>query len=101
MSKFLDGSLQSLLLKVVKKRNPSLLRLAKSILKGHYNSSDKAILCQLINEEFCEHGVDQHFEPTQFGCELERLLECVNRLHIRREKNETVENLVFTSYTNY
>jgi hypothetical protein len=26
MSKFLDGSLQSLLLKVVKKRNPSLLR---------------------------------------------------------------------------
>ena len=91
MNKFLNGSLQSLLLKVVRKRNPNLLGLAKSILEGHYSSFGKASLCQLINEEFCENGVDQNFETTQFGYELERLLDYVNRLHIRRERNETVD----------
>ena len=91
MNKFLSGSLQSLLLKVVRKRNPNLLGLAKSILEGHYSSFGKASLCQLINEEFCENGVDQNFEPTQFGYELERLLDYVNRLHIKRTRNETVD----------
>ena len=91
MNKFLNGSLQSLLLKVVRKRNPNLLGLAKSILEGHYSSFGKASLCQLIGEEFCENGVDQNFEPTQLGYELERLLDYVNRLHIRRERNETVD----------
>ena len=91
MNKFLNGSLQSLLLKVVRKRNPNLLGLAKSILEGYYSSFGKASLCQLINEEFCENGVDQNFEPTQFGYELERLLDYVNRLHIKSTRNETVD----------
>ena len=67
MNKFLNGSFQSLLLKVVRKRNPNLLGLAKSILEGYSNSFGKSSLCQLINEEFCEKGVDQNFEPTSFG----------------------------------
>ena len=46
MNKFLNGSLQSLLLKVVRKRNPNLLGLARSILEGHSNSLGKASLCQ-------------------------------------------------------
>ena len=91
MNKFLSGSLQSLLLKAVRKRNPNLLGVAKSILEGYYSSFGKASLCQLINEEFCENGVDQTFEPTPFGYELERLLDYVNRLHIRRARNETVD----------
>ena len=78
-------------MKSILKRNSGLLGLAKSILEGHYSSFGKASLCQLINEEFCENGVDQNFEPTQFGYELERLLDYVNRLHIKSTRNETVD----------
>jgi hypothetical protein len=82
MKSFLNRS--SLLLKVVRKRAPNLSIIAKSILEGPVATPDRKRLCQLINEEFCEHGIDENFEPNQYGYELEDLLDYVNRPNISK-----------------
>lgn len=36
-------------------------------------------LCGLINEEFMMEGIDENFEPNQYGIELEGLLDAINK----------------------
>jgi hypothetical protein len=76
---------KSLLLKIVQKRAPNLSNIAKSVLKGQAAPTDRKHLCQLINDEFCENGMDENYEPNQYGHELEDLLDYVNRPNISKE----------------
>jgi hypothetical protein len=36
-------------------------------------------LCDLISNEFMLNGIQESFEPNDYGKELERLLDAVNR----------------------
>lgn len=81
MKSFLN---KSLLLKIVQKRDPNLSNVAKSILKGQAVSTDRKHLCRLINDEFCENGIDENYEANKYGLELEDLLDYVNGPNISK-----------------
>ncbi|GGY05805.1 hypothetical protein [Paludibacterium paludis] len=50
-----------------------------SALQGRIDIIHIDTLCGLINLEFMMEGIDEHFEPTQYGIELENLLDAINR----------------------
>ena len=54
----------------------------ESVLQGSIDDKYMAVLCNLINEEFMMEGIDENFEPTQYGRNLESLLDVINRSRI-------------------
>jgi hypothetical protein len=46
---------------------------------GQVSLSDVDALCGLINAEFMMKGILPSFEPNEYGIELERLLDIVNK----------------------
>jgi len=54
----------------------------ESVLQGSVDDKYMAVLCNLINEEFMMEGIDENFEPTQYGRDLESLLDVINRYRI-------------------
>lgn len=54
----------------------------ESALQGSIDDVCMAELCNLINEEFMMEGIDENFEPTQYGRKLESLLDVINRSRI-------------------
>lgn len=54
----------------------------ESALQGSIDDICMARLCNLINEEFMMEGIDENFEPTQYGRKLENLLDVINRSRI-------------------
>lgn len=47
--------------------------------QGGMTLSDIDVLCGLINAEFMMEGILPTFEPNEYGLELERLLDVINR----------------------
>lgn len=43
------------------------------------DSSDIGALCDVINAEFMMEGILPNFEPNEYGLELEKLLDVINR----------------------
>lgn len=54
----------------------------ESALQGSIDDVCMDRLCNLINEEFMMEGIDETFEPTQYGRKLESLLDVINRSRI-------------------
>lgn len=50
-----------------------------SLEKGAMTFAEIEILCDLINAEFMMEGILPTFEPNEYGLELERLLDLVNK----------------------
>jgi hypothetical protein len=46
---------------------------------GEMTFSEIDVLCGLINAEFMMKGILPTFEPNEYGLELERLLDVINR----------------------
>lgn len=40
-------------------------------------------LCELISDEFMLNGIEEDFEPNEYGRQLESLLDAVNRERLR------------------
>jgi len=50
-----------------------------SLEKGELTFSEIDVLCGLVNAEFMMEGILPTFEPNEYGLELERLLDLINR----------------------
>ncbi|MCR1767612.1 hypothetical protein [Burkholderia glumae] len=50
-----------------------------NVEKGEMTFSEIDALCGLINAEFMMEGILPTFEPNEYGLELERLLDLINR----------------------
>jgi hypothetical protein len=46
---------------------------------GEISLSEINILCNFINDEFMMKGILPTFEPNEYGLELERLLDLINK----------------------
>ncbi|RUD93114.1 hypothetical protein [Pseudomonas aeruginosa] len=69
----------SLLRTIFSNKSSSSLELIDRLLAGEVTRSERLFICELINEEFCETGLDENGEPTKRGFVLEALLDVVNR----------------------
>ena len=47
--------------------------------KGELTFSEIDTLCGLVNDEFMMEGILPTFEPNEYGLELEKLLDLINR----------------------
>lgn len=55
------------------------LDLAEKLLNEEISSTEIDALCELISNEFMMNGIEESFEPNEYGRELEKLLDSVNR----------------------
>lgn len=53
-------------------------------LHGNVDVAHIDALCDLINQEFMMEGINENFEPTQYGIELENLLDAINKPRVSR-----------------
>jgi hypothetical protein len=51
----------------------------KASKKNKLTMNNIDFLCKLINDEFIKNGIDENFEPNEYGHELENLLDEINR----------------------
>jgi hypothetical protein len=51
--------------------------------KGAMTFSEIDTLCNVINAEFLMEGILPNFEPNEYGIELERLLDVINRPRLK------------------
>jgi hypothetical protein len=62
---------------------PLSFELMQQLIIGKATKEEKLQICELINKEFCETGLDINLEPTERGLILEALLDIVNRPNIK------------------
>lgn len=53
-------------------------RLFDQILGNALPKSDIESVCQLINNEYLMYGIKEDYNPTEYGCELEGILNAIN-----------------------
>lgn len=59
-----------------------LLLIGKAQL-GTVTSEEVDILCEVINNEFVLHGIDDDLEANDYGREMELLLDAINSVRLR------------------
>jgi hypothetical protein len=79
MSTSLTNDQLRLLLGICRSAGSFQVRLADKLLNEKISSSEIDELCELISNEFMLNGIQESFEPNDYGRELERLLDAVNR----------------------
>jgi hypothetical protein len=75
---------QRALVKVVcSSKNGTKAQLADGALEGTLSPNEIDTLCELISDEMMMNGIEETFEPNEYGRELEALLDAINapRLH--------------------
>jgi hypothetical protein len=72
-----------LLLELCRSAGPLQLGLAEKLMNEKISPLEIDELCELISNEFMMNGIEESFEPNEYGRELENLLDSVNtgRLH--------------------
>jgi len=48
-------------------------------INGSLPRSDIEAVCQIINDEYLMHGIEKDYKPNDYGLELEKLLDAINR----------------------
>ncbi len=79
MSTSLSNDQLPLLLELCRSAGPLQLDLAKKLLNEELSLIERDELCELISNEFMMSGIEESFEPNEYGRELEKLLDSVNR----------------------
>lgn len=59
------------------------LCLAKKLVSSSISSSEVDELCELISNELMLNGIEESFEPNDYGHKLEHLLDAVNSTRLR------------------
>lgn len=57
--------------------------LGNKAIEGTLSSAQIEILCELISNEMMMNGIEETFEPNEYGKELEELLDAVNWPRLR------------------
>lgn len=57
--------------------------IASKIIDDLLTPNEIEELCGLISNEFMLNGITEDFEPTEYGVELEELLDIVNRKRLK------------------
>ncbi|UAW64553.1 hypothetical protein KMZ15_02405 [Mycoavidus sp. HKI] len=70
---------ETLLRAVVAKHGPEHIKLINVLLSESIDDDGKLILSCLVNNEFLEEGINPDFSPNTFGCELEDLIDIINK----------------------
>ena len=59
-------------------------QLLEQVLANSLAESDIETVCRIINDEFLMHGIlDEKYNPNDYGLELERLLDSVNKPRLK------------------
>ena len=53
--------------------------LAEKLMNKKISPNEIDELCELISNEFMMNGIQESYEPNEYGRELEKLLDAVNR----------------------
>jgi len=69
---------EKLIRDIMLRRIPDKIHLVDLWKKGNLSRGGKLVLCKVLNEEFLEFGIDEHFEPTKKGLEIEELIDQIN-----------------------
>ncbi|AYR26761.1 hypothetical protein [Herbaspirillum rubrisubalbicans] len=75
----LTESQKNLLKYLQGKLNDDKTEAFRCALQGNVEMLHVDTLCDLINQEFMMEGIDENFEPNQYGIELEELLDAINK----------------------
>lgn len=57
--------------------------IVSKIIDNRLTPNEIEELCGLISNEFMLNGITEDFEPTEYGKELEELLDVVNRMRLK------------------
>lgn len=68
--------------KILIDRNAEPL-LAERLAGSQVTPNDRRAIIDVIAAELCERGFDTDSEPTEYGKELERLIDYLNRSNLR------------------
>jgi hypothetical protein len=60
------------------------IELGEKAIHGSPSASEIEKLCDVISNEFLMKGIREDFEPNEYGLELERLLDVLNRGRLHR-----------------
>lgn len=58
--------------------------LNQKAIEGTLSDAEIDMLCELISNEMMMNGIEETFEPNEYGKELELLLDAVNGPRLRR-----------------
>ncbi|WP_138411843.1 hypothetical protein [Stutzerimonas nosocomialis] len=72
-----------LLMRICGSAGTHSLCLAKKLMSSSISSSEVDELCELISNEFMLNGIEENFEPNDYGRKLEHLLDAVNSGRLR------------------
>lgn len=78
MNRSLSDSQLELLLALCSRLGAQKLMLVNRLLDQSVSASELDELCELISNEFLMHGIDERFEPNDYGSALELLFDAVN-----------------------
>lgn len=59
--------------------NVAKISLGEKAIAGTLSFEEIGALCELISDEMLMNGIEETFEPNEYGKELESLLDAVNR----------------------
>jgi hypothetical protein len=79
MSTSLTNDQFRLLLGICLSAGSPKLCLAEKLINEKISSNEIDELCELISNEFMMNGIQESYEPNEYGRELEKLLDAVNR----------------------
>ena len=65
-----------------KKLEPQDMYILTKTIEGSLPKSDIEAVCQIINNEYLMRGINDSFNPNDYGKELEILIDFVNRPRI-------------------
>ena len=73
----------SVLLEVLRRRRAERIELLVAVEAEALSAVQRSEICEVLGEEFAEHGLDEESEPTSYGLKVERILDTINRPNLR------------------
>lgn len=58
--------------------------LAEKVFSGLLSFDEIELICDLISNEMMQGGINENFEPNDYGKELELLLDIINRPRLHK-----------------
>lgn len=81
----MSRELTNLQIEIIKNvfKNVDVAAFIRRAKNGELSESEIEESCHALNEEFLLHGIDEEFEATDYGKEVENLLDIINRPRLR------------------
>lgn len=83
MSSLLTERQRELILALCASGDGEKKHLGEKAIAGTLLPDEIEVLCELISNEMMMNGIEETFEPNEYGKELESLLDVINRPRLR------------------